>query len=76
METTKYLKCNKIGVIQAEYTYEGKKIIGIFNVEGKIGDYSINLKDGVYRDLIEEVDIQIINGEMKLRRLPVIFEFR
>lgn len=70
----KILKCNKIGVIQAEYTYEGKKIIGIFNVEGKTGDYSINLKDGIYRDLIQDVDIQIINAEMKLRRLPIIFE--
>ncbi|MBU3114463.1 alpha-amylase family glycosyl hydrolase [Clostridium lacusfryxellense] len=70
----KILKCNKIGVIQAEYTHDGKKIIGIFNVEGKTGDYSINLKDGVYRDLIEEVDVRIINGEMKLRRIPIIFE--
>jgi len=70
----KILKSSKIGVVEAEYTYKGKKIIGIFNVEGKIGDYSISLNDGVYKDLIGDVDIEIINGEMKLRRLPIIFE--
>lgn len=70
----KILKSNKLGVIQAEYTYQGKKIIGIFNVEGKIGNYSISLKDGVYKNLIDDTDIEISNEEMKLRRLPIIFE--
>lgn len=70
----KILKGNKLGVIQAEYTHQGKKIIGIFNVEGKIGNYRISLKDGVYKNLIDDTDIEISNEEMKLRRLPIIFE--
>lgn len=70
----KILKSSKIGVIHAEYTYQGEKIVGIFNVEGKLGNYSISLKDGVYKNLIDDTDIEISNEEMKLRRLPIIFE--
>ena len=68
------LKSNKFGVIHAEYTYEGKKIIGIFNVEGKVGNYGMSLKDGIYKNLIDDTDIEISNEEMKLRRLPIILE--
>lgn len=70
----KIIKSNKLGVIQAEYTYQGKKIIGVFNVEGKVGSYRINLKDGIYKNLIDDTDIEISDEEMKLRRLPIIFE--
>ncbi|MCI1476961.1 MAG: alpha-amylase family glycosyl hydrolase [Clostridium beijerinckii] len=70
----KILKSNKFGIIHAEYKYKGKKIIGIFNVESKVGNYNINLKDGIYINLIDCTDIEICNEEIKLRCLPIIFE--
>lgn len=68
------LKSKKIGVIQAQYLYKGKKLTGIFNVERKIGEYETGLDDGNYVNLIDDNKITVKDGKIKLTNKPVIIE--
>lgn len=67
-------KSKKQGVIHSEYTYKDKKLTGIFNVERKIGKYNIGLKDGIYKNLIDDADVEVNNGEIELSNYPIILE--
>lgn len=68
------LEAKKQGVIEARYTYGDKKLIGIFNVERKIGEYEIDLKDGGYENLIDGIEIEVIDGKFRLPVSPIIIE--
>lgn len=67
-------KSIKQGVIHAEYSYKDKKLTGIFNVERKIGKYNLELKDGIYINLIDDKNIEVTNGEIELSNFPIMFE--
>lgn len=64
----------KMGVIEARYTYEGKELIGIFNVDGKVGEYKLNIADGEYKNLIDEKTIVIKDGKFDLGLEPIIIK--
>lgn len=68
------LKSNKNGVIEARYSYNGKTLVGIFNIENKIGEYPIDLKDGGYKNLVDGGEIEVMNGRFRLPQYPVILE--
>lgn len=68
------LKCKKNGVIEVRYSYNGKSLAGIFNVERKTGEYPIDLIDGSYKNLANGVELQVENGQFKLPLYPVIIE--
>jgi glycosidase len=68
------LKQKKIGVIEAKYDYKGVQLTGIFNVERKAGDYSVDIKDGSYKNLIDDSAVEVIDGKIKLGLKPLIFE--
>lgn len=70
----KIFKSTKQGVIHARYNYKDKKLTGIFNVERKIGKYDIGLEDGLYRNLIDNRDVEVTNGEIELGNFPIIIE--
>lgn len=61
-----------LGVIEGEYTKADRKLFGIFNVESKIGNYKINLKDGTYTNKVNGKEIKVVNGAVDLSDCPLI----
>ncbi len=70
------LESQKQGIIEARYSYKDEKLIGIFNIERKIGEYNLNIKDGQYINLIDEKVIEIKNGKIKLIKGPIIIKYK
>lgn len=68
------LKCKRNGVIEVHYSYNGKTLIGIFNVERKVGEYPIDLMDGGYKNLVNGIEFQVVNRQFRLTLYPVIIE--
>ncbi len=67
-------KLDKDGVIYATYEYNNKAIVGVFNVEGKIGEVNLNIKDGNYTNLIDKTSVEVKDGKVQLSDTAVIFE--
>lgn len=70
----KILKSSKKGIVHAEYCYKNELLTGIFNVERKIGEYEINLKDGTYINLINDNKVQVKNNKINIENAPIIIE--
>lgn len=70
------LKSKKLGVIEAQYNYEGRTMIGIFNVERKLGQYPIGLADGSYKNLVDGSTVLVKDNKFELMLSPVILEVR
>lgn len=68
------LKCKRNGIIEATYKYKKEKIIGLFNVERRTGYYDLNIKDGNYKCLISGENLEVRNGELKLKLEPIILK--
>lgn len=62
------------GVIFASYESKQKEVIGIFNVEKKFGEMSVNLPNGIYINLINDEKIEIKDEKIVLGSTPIIFE--
>lgn len=67
-------KCKRKGVIEAHYSFDGRTLIGIFNVERKVGEYPIDLMDGCYMDLVNGIELQVENRLFNLPKFPIIIE--
>ena len=67
-------KSSKIGVIEARYIAKDKTLIGLFNVEGKLGEYNIALQDGKYQNLINDEYVSVENRQLALGNKPVVIE--
>lgn len=72
------------GVIYATYTYEYRTMIGVFNVESKIGELdlttesggklkALKIKDGKHVNEIDRYNIEVNNNKVKLTSKPIIF---
>jgi len=72
------------GVIYAAYTYENRAMIGIFNVENKVGELDLKtdtkeksgtpkIKDGSYTNLIDGLSVEVRNNKIILTSKPLIF---
>ena len=68
------LESNIKGVIESRYNDRLSILIGIFNVEGKIGTYKINLKNGIYQNLIDNSKVIVENGKFQLINEPMILK--
>ena len=66
------LKNKKIGVVEGNYLYEDKNLLGIFNLERKTGNYPVNLKDGKYINLIDENEIEVKDNKISLTFKPLM----
>ncbi|MBU0534148.1 MAG: alpha-amylase [Candidatus Omnitrophica bacterium] len=77
-------KPNVNGVIYATYTYENKIMIGVFNVESKVGELDLTaepiekpgvlkIKDGRYVNEIDGYAFEVNNNKVKLISKPIIF---
>jgi len=71
------------GVIYAAYTYNNRAMIGIFNVENKVGELDLKtdedaktalpeIKDGSYTNLIDGHNAEVEDNKIKLISKPVI----
>ena len=60
-------------VIRLKYHGENKIIVGIFNVGQVNGKYNIDIKKGVYKNMLNGQDIIVENNELSLSSEPMIF---
>jgi len=63
----------KQDVVCAKYTYNKKKLIGIFNVGNIDQDIKLPIDDGVYTDVLSGKEIEIKKGILKNIKEPHIF---
>jgi glycosidase len=72
------------GVIYAAYTYKNRAMIGVFNVENKVGELDLEIneftkapvlknKDGSYTNLIDGLAAEVRDNKIKLTSKPLIF---
>lgn len=54
------------------YKQSDKTIIGIFNLKGKSDKISVNLKDGIYTNEINNEKLKIENGTLNTNGYPII----
>lgn len=54
------------------YKKENAMLVGIFNLKSKTGKLKVELKDGIYTDMINNNQIQVINGYIDLNSEPII----
>ena len=59
-------------VIIASYQRGNEKLVGVFNVGKELGEISIEVEDGVYKNLIDETNIDINRGKLLLGNKPFI----
>jgi cyclomaltodextrinase / maltogenic alpha-amylase / neopullulanase len=64
---------HKEGVAVLSYTYQHQFLIGIFNLENEI-EVQVPLIDGIYTNFIDESDIEVKHGKMKLNGNPIIID--
>lgn len=57
------------------YTYKNSHSIGLFTFENEPIEIHVELKDGKYINLIDNNEIAVVNGKIKLLNSPIIIEF-
>jgi glycosidase len=67
-------KLNKKGIIYITYKYKETVLVGIFNVENKLGKLETELKNGMYKNILDDSVVEIKNGEIELKNRALIFE--
>ncbi|QAA30722.1 alpha-amylase family glycosyl hydrolase [Clostridium manihotivorum] len=66
--------CVENDVILASYEKDNNRLLGIFNVSKAEGNVQISLADGVYKNVIDDSDIHVLEGKVKLVNKPIIIE--
>ena len=56
------------------YQYEGKEIVGVFNIGKEEGPFHIDIEDGTYLNLIDGNTFKVKEGMMDLQKNPIIFK--
>ncbi|OCL26499.1 alpha-amylase [Orenia metallireducens] len=67
------LDSNREGVVVATYQLDNRLMVGIFNLEQKLGDISVPVSDGKYENLISAKTIKVEDGKVTLSVEPIIF---
>lgn len=66
------IKLTDKDVFVGDYTYLGKKVIGIFNIGLETGTFKLDITDGTYKNEINGKNIEIIDGKLTLSKDPII----
>ena len=61
------------GIIIAEYSDEGRRLIGLFSTRGKPGVVRLNIPDGIYRDLVNGSEVHAESGLVCVEGRPLVF---
>jgi glycosidase len=67
------LDSGRVGVVVATYQLNNRLMVGVFNLEQKLGDISVPVPDGTYENLISAKQIKVEDGKMTLGVEPIIF---
>ncbi len=60
-------------VFVGSFAFEEREVFGIFNVGLLEEEFDLNIKDGKYMNLIDDEEIIIMDGKIKLLNKPLIF---
>jgi len=63
----------KQDVIHASYTYQNQVLMGVFNVGHVDGGITLDIKDGVYTNLLTAKKFEVKNGTIQNLKEPFIF---
>lgn len=61
-------------VLMGQYSKNGKKLYGIFNIHNKTGELKVKLDDGEYINLIDNTKILVKDSKITLINRPIILE--
>ncbi|MDO9628447.1 MAG: alpha-amylase family glycosyl hydrolase [Acholeplasmataceae bacterium] len=64
---------HSVDVAVLSYTYQNQFLVGIFNLED-IASIEVPLIDGIYTNFMNDDDIEVKNGKIKLNRTPIIID--
>lgn len=67
-------KLDKKDVIYITHEYKGTIMAGIFNVGNEIGKIKTELEDGIYKNILDDTNVEVKNGEIELKDKAVILE--
>lgn len=62
-----------VDVVNGSYVYDGRTVHGLFSLDGKRHDVSVEVPDGEYRNLIDTETIVVKDGVIALKGEPIIF---
>lgn len=61
-------------IVVLSYELQNEKLIGIFNLSENTYEVNVNLKDGKYLNLIDNEDVYILNGKVKINKNAFILK--
>lgn len=61
-------------VLLAEHSRGGRRMLGIFSLRGESALVSVNVPDGIYRNLIDGANVEIYEGMLRTDGEPIIAE--
>ncbi|WPC19784.1 alpha-amylase family glycosyl hydrolase [Pediococcus inopinatus] len=61
-------------IVQVQFANKNKTRIGIFSLRSKNGIAKVQLKSGLYRNLIDDSDIRVNRGIIKVAQNPIVIE--
>ena len=64
------------GMIAAEYADGDRRLVGLFSTKGKSGIVRTDLRDGIYRNLLDGSSVYVESGLISTDGQPLIFETR
>ena len=68
----KLVPFNELDAVTGYYEKNNSKLVGVFSLKGKQGLIKIELKDGVYTNILNNKTIEVKNGCIDLEDEPVI----
>lgn len=63
-------------IFYATYTFEGRTVVGIFNMNKCNGSVEVNIPNGQYLNLLEDDYIAIVSSKLRLTHKPLILEIK
>lgn len=61
-------------VLLAEHSRGGRRMLGVFSLRGESAFVSVNVPDGIYRNLIDGASVEIYEGMLRTDGEPIIAE--
>lgn len=68
----KLVPFNEFDTVVGYYAKKNSKLVGVFSLKSKQGTVNIELKDGVYTNILNNKSVEVKNGSINLDSEPVI----
>lgn len=63
-------------IITGQYIKDTEGLFGIFRVKGNCSEVSVTAEDGIYKNFLDEQEVQVKDGMVTIEKGPVIFQAR